>query len=207
MKTFTLVIFLLAAAAAAITPPPASAGNSHWGRPLSVVNSLDLGTFTPVNGASTLVRDWHGVRMTYHTSGLEPGGTYTAWWVVFNRPERCSDGVCDEDDIFVNPEPARTSVLWAAGSIAGHDGIAAFDATLDRREMTGEVLFGPGLVRPFGAEIHVVIRAHGQPVTGAVDLQLSTFGGACDINHCEDVQAAIHPPVRRYAKHSSRDIG
>ena len=197
MKKVLLTISALAVTAATIAAAPASASNRHWTRPLSVVNAIDLPTFTPVEGASTLVRDWHGVRMTYHTSGLEPGAAYTAWWVVFNRPDRCSDGVCGEDDIFEDPKPARTSVLWASGSIAGYDGIADFYAQLDRREKTGEVLFGPGLVNVFGAEIHVVIRTHGQPIPGAVDAQLSTFGGGCETNYCADVQAAVHPPAKR----------
>ncbi len=197
MNKFTLTIASFAAAAAMALPMSAGADDRPRHRLLSAANALDLTTLTPINGASTLIRDRRGIRMTYDASGLEPGGTYTAWWVIFNRPDRCSDGVCSEDDVFVDPKPARTSVLYASGSLAGYDGIADFHAALDRRERTGEVLFGPGLVNVFGSEVHVVIRTHGQPIPGAVDLQLSTFNGGCETNLCADVQAAVHLPARR----------
>lgn len=205
MNKLTTTIVAIAAAAATTAPMSALADDKPRQRLLSVANALDIVTSTPLNGASTLIRDRRGIRMTYDASGLEPGGTYTAWWVIFNRPERCSDGVCSEDDVFVDPKPARTSVLFASGSLAGYDGIADFHASLDRRERTGEVLFGPGLVNVFGSEVHVVLRTHGQPIAGAVDLQLSTFNGGCEANSCADVQFAAHPPARRTHEDEDRD--
>ena len=87
---------------------------------------------------------------------------------MFNRPERCSGGVCDEDDVFGDPVPPQTSVLWASGLIAGLDGVGNFSARLRRGRPAGEVLFGSGLRRIRQAEIHIVIRTHGAPILGHV---------------------------------------
>jgi hypothetical protein len=159
----------------------------------SVSEAIDMLSGELLAGASTLVRTRHSVSMTFHATGLEPGATYTAWWVIFNRPERCSDNVCGDDDVFDDPEPPKTSVLWASGLIAGQDGSGNFSATLRRDHPDGEVLFGAGLRNTQRAEVHVVLRTHGAPIPGRTGEQISTFAGGCDINVCQDEQAAVHP--------------
>ena len=163
------------------------------------INLDDAGNLMPgeiVPGASTLVRGRNKVEMTFHATGLQPGAVYTAWWVVFNRPERCSDGVCDEDDVFIDPNTPETSVLWATGLIVGGDGTANFSARLRRRETVGEVIIDNGLRNFRKAEIHIVLRTHGDPVPGLVGQQISRFNGDdCAVNVCRDVQAAIHLPI------------
>ena len=130
---------------------------------LSVVDMIDAAHGYTIVGASTLERRGRSVHMTVHTTSLTPGSAFTAWWVIFNRPERCSGGECGLDDVFGDPKPARTSVMYASGFIAGQDGIGNTSATLHRGHSSGEVLFGPGLVNVRGAEIHVIVRDHGQP--------------------------------------------
>lgn len=189
LKNRSLALLTLTIAAATFDAAASRADNTSH----STSEAIDMLTGELLAGASTLVRRSREVSMTFHATGLEPGATYTAWWVVFNRPERCSANSCGDDDVFVDPETPKTSVLWASGLIAGADGTGNFSATLRRDHAEGEVLFGPGLKSTRRAEIHVVLRTHGAPIAGLVGEQISTFAGGCDINLCQDEQAAVHP--------------
>jgi hypothetical protein len=63
---------------------------------------------TLVEGAeSTLVRMKHGVYATFSAVDLEPGEAYTLWWVIFNKPENCSNGECGVDDVFLVDENGK----------------------------------------------------------------------------------------------------
>ncbi len=154
-------------------------------------------------GWSQLIRTEDGIAMELHTYDLEPGGAYTAWWVIFNNPGACSEA-CGEDDIFIfdaqgnltpNPE-ADISILWAAGNVAGASGDATFSAYLAEGRPTGEVVVGQGLQDAVGAEVHLVVRSHGAAHLDKLYQQLNSFeappalGGVCEI--CQDVQFAIH---------------
>lgn len=147
--------------------------------------------------------------MEIATTGLEPGAVYTVWWVVFNNPGACSpamDGdpsvsVCGEDDIFnadgdVDPNVlARVSIMWATGGMADMDGAAAFSAAVSEGPAPGEILFGPALEDAQAAEVHLVVRTHGQPDLSKLFAQLSSFEfGTCDI--CEDVQFSVYNPPK-----------
>lgn len=156
-----------------------------------------------VDGAwSTLLRNDGGVRMTVHTSQLDAGGAYTVWWVIFNNPAACTHGMpelgllCGEGDLLAfGGDPAvMSSVLYAAGHVVGMNGKATFGAHLRVGQLTNDVLWGDGLLDARGAEIHLVVRSHGDPIPGIVSEQIRTFGGACDINTCEDQQFAAYPP-------------
>jgi len=98
------------------------------------------------------------------TPGFEYG--VTAWWVVFNNPEQCSDPGCGGDDL----EPADVAVdgcvTHATGGATHDGGNVDLVATLteggsstlgfDRDDST------PCLVDAEGAEIHPVVRSHDQ---------------------------------------------
>lgn len=157
---------------------------------------------------SQLTRTDDSVAMQIATDRLEPGAVYTVWWVIFNNPGACSpemDGdpgtpVCGEDDIFtadgeLAPNPlARISILWASGGMADGEGAATFSAVLSEGETPGEVLVGPALEDARRAEVHLVIRNHGQPDMARLHAQLSSFeleGCAA----CEDVQFSVFLPV------------
>jgi hypothetical protein len=71
-------------------------------------------------------------------------------------------------------------------------GSAVFGAALAESDAAGEVLFGPGLENSFAAEVHLVVRSHGQPDLVRLYEQLNTFEVDCDV--CEDVQFAVHAP-------------
>jgi hypothetical protein len=178
-----LSMSLLGASAAAA---PASTQSSG-------VYSLSDGN--PVDGAgATLLRTDSSIRMTLHTTQLDPGGTYTVWWIIFNNPAACTDAfhglglLCGEGDL--GSPAVAASVLFATGHVVGQNGKGNFGAHLHVGQMTNDVLFGPGLLDPRGAEIHVIVRSHGDPIPGLVREQISTVGGGCDINTCESQQFA-----------------
>ena len=60
-----------------------------------------------------------------------------------------------------------------------------------------------GLTDPQGAEVHLVVRSHGERITGMVNDQINTFAGGCTAessfgaaespNECEDQQFAVFP--------------
>jgi hypothetical protein len=139
---------------------------------------------------STLMRNDNGVRMTVHTSDLDPGAAYTVWWVIFNNPAACGVA-CMEDDLG-NPA-VEASVVFAAGHVLPPTGRGNFAAHIQVGDTTG-ALFGPGLQNPRTAEIHLVMRSHGAPIPGLVHEQISSFGGGCGVNVCEDRQFAVHMP-------------
>ncbi len=168
-----------------------------------------------VEGAwSSLERYESGVIATLHTSALTPNDVVTMWWVVFNEPENCSDA-CGEDDIFLfdgaemligengaelnmeQIEAAQIALMGATGNVIPDDGSGHFSAVLSAGD-NPNLVFGPALLSPMSAEIHLVLRTHGTMVTGALDAQIIAFNGGCasEWPHapCQDVQFAVHLP-------------
>lgn len=166
---------------------------------------------------SKLTRYENGVAMTLHTSGLTPGDVVTAWWVIFNAPQNCSDA-CGPDDLFMfddagkmivgdnGPQPnveqreaTQASILGATGNLIGDSGEGHFAAWLGVGEVPG-VLFGPALVDPSGAAIHVVLRTHGPIDADTFDEQITAFNGGCSAawpnEPCRNIQNAAHEPAQ-----------
>lgn len=146
--------------------------------------------------SSTLVRTANGITGTAHTSGLQPGAAYTFWWIIFNHPENCSDGVCGVDDVvpFPGNADAGVSLVYGGGHIIGGNGKSNFAAHLSVGD-TSAADFGPGLLDPWKAEVHIVLRSHGQPIPGMIDIQIGSFGGGCDVNTCSNDQSVAHAPA------------
>lgn len=167
------------------------------------------------SASAALRRMSYGVSTSVDTVGLEPGDALTMWWVVFNRPQNCSDGACGEDDIFnldadggfvLNDDgsppfnwdgigASKISVNYADGHVIDDSGAASFRGQLPIRDTSRAILGGPGLTDPMGAEIHLVLRSHGQAMSGKVDEMITTINGGCSDDWpnapCEDVQFAV----------------
>ena len=150
---------------------------------------------------STLHRTSDAVTMTINTSELNGGDTYTVWWVVFNNPEYCTHPIpgvsdCGEADLlpFGGDPSVNSSASWAAGHVIGKNGVGNFAGHLKEGKARGQVLFGPGLTDAEGAEIHLVVRSHGELLPGQVDEQIHTVGGGCGVNACYDDQFAVYQP-------------
>lgn len=206
MKTKLIVggaaILILAAAQVALADGPDKP------RP-PVVTVSDMGIFPAgpaVVGASVMSRDATGVDATVSTTGLSPAGAYSWWWVVFNRPQFCVGG-CGLDDLPVGATPVsngdprvRASLLWGGGFVSDDSGSANAEARLERGAPPGQVLFGPGLTNVKKAEIHIVLRSHGEAVAGEVAAQVGSFDGGCTPEEIAaaqcpnaNVQSAAHP--------------
>jgi hypothetical protein len=134
--------------------------------------------------------------------------------VIFNDPSMCSDP-CGENDIFVfegdeisigenGPVPnmetievTQNSVVGATGIVVGDSGEGQFSALLGVADMPG-AFWGPSLLNPMGAEVHLVLRTHGQIDPASFDEQISTFMGGCAAEFpnepCADIQFAVHLP-------------
>lgn len=171
-----------------------------------------------IDGAeASLTRMEHGVSMVLNTVELEAGDAVTVWWIVFNAPENCSDGMCGEDDIFMmdengefilpddgsppaNPEgreAAMISAMRADGHVIDEGGAAWFQGHLPIGD-TSEAIWGPGLLDAMTAEIHLVVRVHGAAIPGEIDAMINTVNGGCEstwpFEPCEDVQFAVFMP-------------
>lgn len=161
-------------------------------------------------GTAALTRNDSGASFTIETTGLDAGTVVTVWAGVFNHPKECSNG-CGLDD-FGDPD-VGASLLWAAGHVVGGNGSGGFGGHLELEDGSDAVVMPgwldppPGLTNPRHAEIHFVLRSHGEKVEGLVSEQLSTFGGGCDNtppsmtgntgtpgpNTCRNVQMAVFP--------------
>ena len=164
---------------------------------ISVVDVHWLSDDSPVHYASSkLVRTNRGVSMNIKTNDLTPGA-YTNWWIVFNNPGACVNPIpaigaaCGAPDLSVDGVDA--SVLYATGNVVDEDGEGGFAAHLKVGD-TGGALFGPGLMNPRGAEIHIVVRDHGEVIPAMMPAQIMTVDGGCGVNDCTDVQGAAHSP-------------
>jgi len=159
----------------------------------SVVRRFSDGS-TVEGSSAVLVRTEDRITGNF-LSTLTPGEAYTIWWVVFNKPENCTGGVCDEDDVLPPPGnvAAEVSVLYATGRATDVNGKGDFGAELMVGDMTN-VLFGPGLMDVRNAEVHMVARTHGAIIPDMFQEQISSFNGGCPPNECTDEQFAVFPP-------------
>jgi hypothetical protein len=161
-------------------------------RDVSVVHYF-LSPFIVPGAWSALERNDAGVAMTLHTTGLAPGHAVTVWWVIFNHPQYCSGGElgfrCGPGDLSGDPR-VQPSVVYAAGHVIGGGGVGNDGANLAVGATQG-ALFGPGLLNPHGADIHLVVHDHGpaDPSIG-VDDEIHSFG-VCNPT-CVDVQVSVH---------------
>lgn len=157
-----------------------------------------------VGAWSTLRTGDEGAHFNLQTSGLEPGHTYTIWWVIFNEPEECThpedlpdgDLRCGPGDLppFGGDDSAETSVLYAAGHQVGGSGRATFAGSLRTGDDT-DALWGPGLTNPLGADVHLVVRDHGHLEPQQRSAGIHDFG-TCSPQGCTDVQFSAHEPAR-----------
>lgn len=155
------------------------------------------GAVVPGTG-TILVRTQDAVGATVHAAGLVPGNVYTLWVTTFNYPKNCATTPCSPADVPQSPADdnvAEVSINFGASQIAGEDGTVDFTAYRAVGDLTG-VYFGPGLLEPQKAQIHLVVRTHGPASTDPATLQeqLTMFNGGCPPNTCGNVRVAIHQP-------------
>ena len=153
----------------------------------------------PISGAATITRTKRSVSFEFNTADLEPNAPYTMWWVTFNRPHRCLEPhACALIDL--SDPRVDAGVFFAGGRMTDAYGQADFTGEIDYGELpkgNDQIPF-PGIEAPIkrGAEIHLVVRAHGPALDDpqALRAQLTEFNGGCPPNDgCVDVQVSVHP--------------
>ena len=195
-----IAIALFGLAAPALAQPSPSTISAGEVYEIIDPGSADSSLGAKIDATTLLVRNDDGVAMTFDTKQLRRRAPYTAWWVVFNNPERCQvPCACGFPDVF---DPAlagdvETAVFWATGRVTDRYGQAHFTAAvgLGEEELpTGDdqVVFGPGLLDP-DAEIHLVTRTHGRArhPERRLEKQLTEFNGLCS-PRCFDEQVSVH---------------
>ena len=194
--TLCLLIVLVSGLSVAMAAGPAQ-------RYTTTVHDIsDFPTITPVEGSwAQLVTNDRGATLQVNTSELTPGHAITVWWVIFNYPENCTDGVCGLDDAFPPPGnlAAGTSVSFAAGHVIGGSGQGNYGAHISVGGDAAPWHFG--LLEPRTAEYHFVLRDHGPAIPGIVHEQISTATAGCNNfppftgeYTCVDVQAGRFNP-------------
>ncbi len=192
--------FFLAALALFAVAASAQAGSATR----DTVGLIVFSTGAPIaDTSSQLVRNDNGVNMTIHTNSLAPGSATTVWWVIFNHPSKCHNvggpGLrCGAVDLG-NPAVAA-SVQFATGHVIGGGGVGNFGAYLKEGDTSG-CAFGTslcnGLIDAREADVHLVVRTHGDAVPGFIPEEISSFNGGClsgepNVGKCHNVQAAPH---------------
>lgn len=123
------------------------------------------------------------------------GGAFTMWAVIFNAPENCSDGICDGDDVEVNPGPPRTAVVYLAGMRVPASGATVVGGDFAEGQTYGALPFPSTTLEDVDrAEIHLILRSHGRYMPVAADAQITTFDGGCAMQDCTDLQFAVFAP-------------
>jgi hypothetical protein len=192
--------------------------------PRDKVDMLDQATGQSVAGAfSMLDRGDEGVTTKVRTR-TRPGHAHTLWYVIFNAPQHCSDDICGEDDIFIDPgdhnagfnaeqiAATRASSLWgSAGAVANPAGRLELDGALEKGEVpagSNQVVIGrgedgalvplgvvTGLEDPRSAVILVVLQDHG-PAQGDPQLLETQLTSFMGACNpvCAEPQFAVHVP-------------
>lgn len=119
---------------------------------------------------STFVRTPNGIGVSLQTSDLPAGHAITMWALIFNNPAACSAGGCHESKGDLNIPAVQGSVYRVTGHVVGSNG--SFAGRVAVGDMAN-AFRGPGLLDPYGAEIHLIVREHG--VAGTGDLLQKQF--------------------------------
>lgn len=171
-------------------PEPVFAGAPNAAR-ITTHDVLAFGTMT-VTGRSKLKRTGSGISASLQTSALTPGDVVTVWIVVFNNPQACATSPCTADDRFNDDVDAHA--VYGAGHVIGGNGTAGYGVHLHVGDASREDLWNqgrPALTDPFGAEIHLILRTHGQKQPGSVHDQIHSANLGCHPT-CQNVQFSIH---------------
>lgn len=161
-----------------------------------------------LGGDSMLVRNDNGLTAVAHLEGLNPGGAYTMYWLIFNNPAACTHPVFTAGGVKVSScgpadltnFAAAPSFQYADGHVVGGSGRATFAGHFsagDTPECALPTLPCAGLFDPRTAEVHLVVRTMGDAVPGLVDEQIHSFLAGCRAGEpnaglCGNIRVSIH---------------
>lgn len=215
----TAFLFLGCGEDSGVSPETTQDDPARLSKPASS-NVYDF-TTSAVTGSASLRRNPNGISMTLQTTDIPSGTAITNWWVVFNKPDNCTNGIagvsnCGEPDIF-NPA-VEADVMYAAGHVTGGGSkhtFAGYCRVGDTSKsimpffnaLLGTNLPSVGLTNPSGAEVHLVVRTHEEAIPQFMPDMIRTFNGGCTYppgvptnfgapgpNTCSDIQFAVFQP-------------
>lgn len=184
-------------------------GMSHAPVVVSTADIVDeFGTGSGVSGQATLTRSVDGLWLDIAAEGLVAGHAHTIWWVIFDNPQGCKVDGCGLDDL--GRRSAQVTLVNGLGFVASA-GVTNFATHLDRHDVGDrQVLLGDpaGVDNPYQAEVHAIVRSHGEAETDPdnLALQTSTVGGFCNLppdesdGGCLDVGVVVFPTAPRPGK-------
>jgi hypothetical protein len=178
---------------------------------------FSLADLSRVEGArGTIERSDTEICLGVVTRGLPPGA-YTLWGIAFDSPGDCTHGGEDipplpgncglGDDADGATEPTGQ---WVGAFLVGPDGRGHLSSCIElgapRLDGFLQLLYGDGVDNP-GAEIHGIIRSHGEALYDDPEMlgyQLTNVVGGCTVgpsgpwngpnDDCEDMQLVIWAP-------------
>jgi hypothetical protein len=185
---------------------PVSSELNEEGNPLGPAAAPVIETELPLSGAGfsgsvTLTRSSQGLAADIEiTAGLTSGYAYSVWWAIFDNPQGCDANGCDAFDLR-NIRQAQGSLVNGGGFVAG-GGPVFHQTELTRHDVEGKSVEAgdpSGVDNTYGAEVHLVVRSHGEAETDPADLmvQTGTFGVFCNlpdppvVGGCQNVAASM----------------
>jgi hypothetical protein len=148
----------------------ASAPSAFGGATIQTIPIVEVGNVT-----AKLVRNKNSLSISGTVYNLQPGETYTVWWITFDP------GIL---------------VLNASGGIANGAGELHFAGSLmagsyDFDNHPRQVLAPGTLADPSTAFVIFDVVSHGPRIPGRVREQTSTIDGGCDVFACDIVASLI----------------
>jgi hypothetical protein len=111
------------------------------------------------------------------------------WALIFNNPSACGSGGCDESRGDLGVPGVQGSVEHVAGHVVGTTGTFAGHLAVGD---AADAITGPGLLNPFGAEIHLIVRDHGVASPDIITDQFNNDSPRfCNVA-CFDIQKSVH---------------
>lgn len=171
---------VLVVAAVTLTAASASAGGPDWKGPVYRITEGELTDEIVAGSKATITRHPSKVDFTFKTRDLDRRHAYTIWLITWNFPELCQDADaergfrCGAGDYF--NVAAGFSVIYGTGDVVAGK---SHRFSGEREAFDPDGAFGPGLIDPEGAEIHLVLRDHGPCQPGLCEEQVSTHDGGC----------------------------
>jgi len=149
------------------------------------------------------------------SGGLAENEVVTVWWAFFNEPQNCENptaslgALCGPPDLSIKAVGGALGYAGpapAAGQIADANGEVTFDTAFTKplnAALTADPDFfiGTGITDLENAEIWILLRTHGQALTGdLLDSQLSSFNGGClegepNVDQCANILARRFAPL------------
>ena len=136
-----------------------------------------------------LSSNYWGAALNLEAAELIPNHVYTVWWLIYNHPELCVSTPCSFTDLLDQTPGVNADAGYAAGFIADSTGKASLNTHLALGNLP-HAWYGHGFTTPY-AEIHILVKDHGQPIAGLENDMLSSYQGGCSESIPNNLPASV----------------